>query len=226
MPSLLTLIVVLTLAATSAPGKDAPRESNLDRIIREASTAQSQSVTPGSVWSPGSSFNYLAADLRPRQVNDLVTIVVVDRASALARGTVKSARAASARGGVQSIFGAPPGGDRLRNVVGLSGESSLDGTGETSRETVLQTTLSARVTHVLPNGLLVVEGHKAVRVNSEMQNVIVRGLIRPVDVAPTNSIYSDQLAELEIAIDGKGVVGDAIRRPNLLYRILLGILPF
>src|SRR5690606_17617619 len=116
-----------------------------DRIIREsAGAAQPQAASSGSVWSPSSTFNHLGTDLRPRNVNDLVTIVVRDRASALARGTVKSERAASARGGVQSIFGAPPGGDRLRNIVGLSGESTLDGTGETSRETLLQTTLSAR----------------------------------------------------------------------------------
>jgi flagellar L-ring protein FlgH len=54
----------------------------------------------------------------------------------------------------------------------------------------------------------------------------VRGLVRPLDVSPGNAVFSDQLAELEIAVNGKGVVGDAIRRPNILYRILLGILPF
>jgi flagellar L-ring protein precursor FlgH len=226
MSSAVVQVLTLFVFAWSLSAGKPQSESNLDRIIREASMGQPQAASSGSVWSPSSTFNHLGTDLRPRQVNDLVTIVVVDRASALARGTVKSERSASARGGVQSIFGAPPGGDRLRNIVGLTGESALDGTGETSRETLLRTTLSARVTHVLPNGLLVVEGHKAVRVNSEVQNVAVRGLIRPVDVGPNNAIYSDQLAELEIAIDGKGVVGDAIRRPNILYRILLGILPF
>lgn len=86
--------------------------------------------------------------------------------------------------------------------------------------------MSARVTHVLPNGYLVLEGTKNVVVNSEHQVVTVRGVIRPADLTTGNVITSNQLAQMEIKIDGKGVVNDAIRRPNILYRILLGLLPF
>jgi flagellar L-ring protein precursor FlgH len=63
-------------------------------------------------------------------------------------------------------------------------------------------------------------------VNSEHQVVTVRGVIRPADLTTGNVITSNQLAQMEIKIDGKGVVNDAIRRPNILYRILLGLLPF
>jgi flagellar L-ring protein precursor FlgH len=86
--------------------------------------------------------------------------------------------------------------------------------------------LSARVTNVLPNGYLVIEGTKQVQVNSEHQLVTVRGVIRPADLTTGNMISSNQIAQMEIKIDGKGVVNDAIRRPNLLYRIMLAILPF
>jgi flagellar L-ring protein FlgH len=202
-----------------------PVESTIDRLIRESQSAQ-QTATPGSLWSAGAGMNDLAADLRPRRVNDLVTVIVRDQASAVARGTVKSSRAAAASGSINSIAGTPPGGNRLPRLLDISGESSLDGQGETSRETVLRTALSARVTHVLPNGLLVVEGQKAIRVNSESQTVTVRGLVRPFDVTAANTVFSDQLGELEVAVNGKGVVGDAVRRPHILYRILLGILPF
>jgi flagellar L-ring protein precursor FlgH len=71
----------------------------------------------------------------------------------------------------------------------------------------------------------VVEGSKEVVVNSEHQTVTVRGIIRPVDLV-ANTIQSDQIAQLELKIDGKGVVNDVVRRPNILYRILLGLLPF
>ena len=74
--------------------------------------------------------------------------------------------------------------------------------------------------------LLVLEGSKDVQVNSEFQQVTVRGIIRPVDLSPGNVIASNQLAQMEIKINGKGVVGDAIKRPFILYRILLGLLPF
>jgi flagellar L-ring protein precursor FlgH len=91
---------------------------------------------------------------------------------------------------------------------------------------VLTATLSARVVAVLPNGYLVVEGVKHVQVNSENQVLTVRGVIRPTDLDPTNSVASDRVAQMEILVNGKGVVGDSVRRPFILYRILLGLLPF
>jgi flagellar L-ring protein precursor FlgH len=219
------VIPFLFFAAMLAARNREPVESAIDRLIRESQSSQA-TATAGSIWSSNAGLADLVADLRPRRVNDIVTVVVRDSASAIARGAVKSNRASSARASVNSIAGAPPLGDRLPRLLDLSGESKLEGQGETSRETVLSTTLAARVTHVLPNGLLVVEGQKSIRVNSESQIVTVRGLVRPFDVTPVNTVYSDQLAELEVAVNGKGVVGDAIRRPNILYRILLGILPF
>ena len=80
--------------------------------------------------------------------------------------------------------------------------------------------------HVLPNGYMSVEGVKELVVNAETQLVTVRGLVRPADLTPGNLIRSDRLANLEVRINGKGVVNDSVRRPNILYRILLGILPF
>ena len=86
--------------------------------------------------------------------------------------------------------------------------------------------MSARVTRVLPNGYLMLEGSKLVQINSEHQTVTVRGVVRPADLAPDNSVPSDRLAQMEIQLNGKGVVGDAIRRPFILWRLLIGILPF
>ena len=82
--------------------------------------------------------------------------------------------------------------------------------------------LTARVTHVLPNGGLVVEASKDIQVNSEHQTITVRGVVRPADIDTTNSVQSDRLAQLEVHVNGKGVVGDAIKRPFILYRLLLG----
>jgi len=90
----------------------------------------------------------------------------------------------------------------------------------------LSTTLTARVTHVLPNGGLVLEAAKDIQINSEHQTITVRGVVRPADIDSTNSVRSDRLAQLEVRVNGKGVVGDAIRRPFILYRLLLGLLPF
>jgi flagellar L-ring protein precursor FlgH len=159
-------------------------------------------------------------------LDDLVTIVVSDQASAVASGVTNSSRKSARSSSITALAGALPATGALANLANLGSESKLDGQGQTSRSTQLSTTLSARVSHVLPNGYLVVEGTKEIAVNSERQIVTVRGVCRPQDLATGNSILSNQLAQLEVRINGKGVVGDAIRRPFILYRILEGLLPF
>jgi flagellar L-ring protein precursor FlgH len=190
---------------------------------RESSAGHS---SPGSLYAPAGRYSDLARDLRSFQLHDLVTIVVSDRASAVARGATNTGRKSNAKASVTAALGEMPVPGSLSDLLRLNTETQLQGQGETSRETTLTTTLSARVTHVLPNGYLVVEGTKELQLNSERQKVSIRGVIRPYDVSSANMVRSDRLAHLEVRIDGKGVVGDAIRRPNFLYRLLLGILPF
>ena len=90
----------------------------------------------------------------------------------------------------------------------------------------MSTTLTARVIHVLPNGALVIEAAKDIQINSERQTITVRGVVRPADIDTTNSVRSNRLGQLEVRVNGKGVVGDAVRRPFFLYRLILGLLPF
>jgi len=218
----LILALQLSMIAVAADKSPTP----LERYIEEASKESPESqASPGSLYSPVSKLADLGRDLRSTQTNDLVTILVSDRASALARGTTSSSRASSASAGVSAALGPVKVGGPLANLAGLTGSQKLDGQGATSRETELTTTVSARVSKVLPNGYLVIEGTKDVIVNSERQVVTVRGIARWNDVGAGNTIRSDRLAELEIRVQGKGVVGDAIRRPNFLYRVLLGLLP-
>jgi len=126
---------------------------------------------------------------------------------------------------VNSLFGARQTGS-LTNLAGMSGQQQLAGQGSTSRQSTVTTTLSARVIKVLPNGNLILEGTKSIAINSESQAVSIRGIVRPIDIGPDNSIASNRVSDLEVRINGKGVVNDAIHRPNMLYRLLLGILPF
>jgi flagellar L-ring protein precursor FlgH len=224
------LTCVLAAAAWGAKKRDKEPASALDRYIAEAAgagtAARLAGAAPGSVFADGSRLGDLARDPRAGQLHDIVTIVVSDRASAVARGTTSTARQSNSKNSVGALFGATRAAGPLANLATLSGESQLQGEGATTRETVLSTTLSARVTHVLPNGYLVVEGQKENLVNSERQTVVVRGVVRPSDLGPSNSVRSDRLAQLEIRINGKGVVGDAVRRPFILYRLLMGLLPF
>lgn len=219
-------LLILTIIIAFAPLQAAkPVVSPLDNLIRESALSQPLAAhTAGSLYSPGSLLGDLAGDFRGFAVNDLVTIVVADRATALAKGTTASKRAGSAKGSISSLAG-PTRGRILPNLAALSGEQQLDGQGETTRETSLSTTVTARITHVLPNGNFVVEGIKDVSVNSERQTITVRGVGRWMDLSAGNQISSDRLGYLEVKVQGKGIVGDAVRRPNILYRMLLGLLP-
>jgi flagellar L-ring protein precursor FlgH len=180
----------------------------------------------GSLYIPGAQFEYLAADLRAGRVDDIVTIVVSEQASAVATGTVKTARNSSAQSAVTAAGGITRAAGPFANLAKTNTQTALDGQGTTTRTSTITTTVAARVTEVLPNGYLVIEGAKVVQVNSENQRITVRGVIRPVDLQPNNSIPSNQIGQLEVRVNGKGVVNDAVRRPFFLYRLLLGLLPF
>ncbi len=226
-----SLVICALMAITSADAKKKPKEdgkSAIDAYIKDATQRDSaqDASSSGSLWSPSSRLADLGRDLRASQVDDLVTIVVAENASAVSTGTVKTARNSSTNNSITSLVGPKSPNGALANLAKLSGSTTLDGQGTTTRTTTLNATLTARVTRQLPNGYLVVEGTKVVQVNGEKQTVTVRGVIRPADLAADNSIQSNRLAQMEVNIDGKGVVNDAIHRPFFLYRILLGLLPF
>jgi flagellar L-ring protein precursor FlgH len=209
--------------------KEQPKQlSALDKYIQEASLPATANQVPanGSLWTPAARLSDLASDLRARHVDDIVTILVAESASAASTGASKSSRNSSAKANIAALGGITRAAGPLANLADLGSSHAIDGEGATSRQTTLTTTVSARVTHVLANGNLVVEGSKNVTINSENQIITIRGVIRPIDLDTTNSIQSARLAQMEVQVNGKGVVGDAVRRPNILYRIFLGILPF
>jgi flagellar L-ring protein precursor FlgH len=226
-------ILLCAAAADAAPkshNKEQPKtESALDKYIEQASqpdVPNTQMTATGSLWTPSAWFSDLAADQRARRVDDIVTILVQESASAVSTGATQTARKSSAQNSITALAGLTRATGPWANLANLGGQTTLDGQGTTSRTTTLTTTVSARVTHVLRNGNLVLEGSKNVGINSENQVITVRGVIRPIDLNTSNTVESARLAQMEIQVNGKGVVADAVRRPNFLYRVLLGLLPF
>jgi flagellar L-ring protein precursor FlgH len=183
-------------------------------------------ASPGSLYLPGGRLADATRDLRASRVDDIVTIVVSESLSAVASGVTNSSRKSSATSNITALAGTVSVPARIANPLGVNGDQELAGSGQTSRAMTLTTIISARVVDVTANGTLVVEGTKDIAVNSEKQSITVRGLVRPTDLTTSNTIASTQVANLQIKVNGKGVVGDAIRRPNFLYRLILGLLPF
>ncbi len=227
---LLTLAAALVLASAISAKKKAekpPEPSPLDRYIAEAmKTGPSAADTsPGSVWSAAAPLLNLTSELRASHVNDVITIQVNESVSAASTAATKTGRTSSASSAITALGGVTKATGPLANLANLSGNTAINGTGTTSRDITFSTTITARVTHVLPNGYMVVEGSKDIDVNSERQLITVRGVVRPVDLSTANVVLSDQLGQMEIRLNGKGVVGDAIRQPFILYRLLMGLLP-
>jgi len=181
---------------------------------------------PGSIYSESGRYSDLGSDLRARRVGDTITILVSDRLNATSQGASASSRKSSANSNISSLLGKPSPVGALANLATLTGESKLDGSGSTNRSNVLTTTVSGRVVEVLPNGDLSIEAIKQVGVNSEKHQIAIRGIVRWNDLSLNNQVRSDRISMMNIQLNGKGLVSDSIRRPNILYRILLGILPF
>jgi flagellar L-ring protein FlgH len=226
----LSICVLLVAAPANSSGKKTKKATQpgaLDKYLQEALKPETPpQPSAGSLFSPASRLTDLGSDVRASQVDDLVTIVVNESASAVAAGATQTSRVSAATSSITALAAPKSPGGALANLLNTSSSQTLNGQGTTSRTSTISATLSARVTHVLPNGYLVLEGSKDVLVNSEHQMVTVRGVIRPADLTAGNIITSNQIAQMEIKIDGKGVVNDAIRRPFFLWRWLLGILPF
>jgi flagellar L-ring protein FlgH len=218
------LIAPLWAAKKSAADQNPSLDDYVQQVTLKA--RQSSPGAPGSMFSATGRLADSVRDVRASQVLDLITIVVSDSTSALSTGDTNTSRKSSENAAVNSLFGVKSATGALANLASSTNAMQLQGQGTTSRGTTLSATVTAEVTNVLPNGNLVVQGRKEILVNSEKQIITLRGIVRPDDLSPTNSIPSNRVARMEILVNGRGVVNDAIKRPNFLYRLFLGLLPF
>ena len=222
--SLFLLLVLAGLTPACGPKKvSTTGAASLGSYIAEASVQTApQQTTDGSLWVGQSNHLNLFRDFKARDVNDVVTIVVSESTQASSAADATSNRASTAKIGMSNLFGLENKIKELSNAVNGSGTTTFKGNGGTTRATTLTTTVTARVKSVLPNGYLVIEG---VRLNNENQDIYLTGVLRPEDIGANNAVPSAAIAQMEIRVQGKGVVSQPLK-PGILYRILNGIFPF
>jgi flagellar L-ring protein precursor FlgH len=190
-------------------------------------TPQPSSYAASSLWRTGSRAFF--KDQRAQQVGDIVTVMVKVTDKANLDNETKRARTSSDKVGVPNFLGAEsknllPGSDPS-SLLSTNSTTSTEGTGSVARKEELVTNVAAVVTQVLPNGNLVVEGKQEIRVNFEVRELIVAGIIRPEDIQADNTIDSTKIAQARIAYGGRGQITD-VQQPRYGQQVMDILLPF
>jgi flagellar L-ring protein precursor FlgH len=198
--------------------------------------SETLSVTPppppthqdNSLWTTGArSFFH---DPRASHHGDILTVNISIADAAKISDTTARGRTNSDNANLTNFFGlegpltsALPAGANPASLVKMGSDMSNSGTGSVDRSETINLTLAAIVTQVLPNGNLVIRGHQQVRVNTELRDLQVSGIVRPEDITSSNTIDLSQIAEARISYGGKGQITD-VQQPPLgqqLYDILM-----
>jgi len=208
-------------------------EEDEEEIERRGARLQSQHAhmrKTNSLWQPGSTSFF--RDSRAWKVGDIIKVVVEIKDNASLNNSTQQNRSGSDSLGLPKLFGKEKAVQAnlstvadLNNLVSTKSNRANSGSGTISRKEDIKTEIAAVVTKVLPNGNLVVQGHQEVRVNYELREVKVAGIIRPKDIASDNSIKTNQMAEARISYGGRGVVSD-VQQPRVGSQVIDIIAPF
>lgn len=225
--TLLAFTIAVSLSVHAKGPSKSPEQLRADYLarIQDQSVAHTEGRTSGSLWSPNGALTEIATDYKARSLNDPVTILVSVQTSAQTNGNVSSQRSFQTQSAITGLAAqlSTRGVDPILNAQ--SG-TELKGQGQAAANSNLQSSLTGRVISVLPNGNLVVEAQRQIAMNNQRETMIVRGVVRPNDIGPENSVPSAALSNLEIELKGKGIISDSTRSPNPLTRLLLRIIGF
>jgi flagellar L-ring protein FlgH len=190
----------------------------------------SQATASNSLWRAGSRqfFN----DPRASRTGDILTVLIQINDQAQLNNSSGRTRKSTQNGGVNNFFGleqlpgrALPSGFDPANMIGTNSQGSFAGQGQVARNERVDMTVAAIVTQILPNGNLVVAGRQEVRINNELRELLVSGIVRPQDISSGNQVRHTQMAEARISYGGRGQIS-AYQQPSIGQQVLGAISPF
>ena len=205
-PSIAALPVALLLGGCVAAGDVRPYASMAPIVPVVAANAP---ATPGAIYQAGPGLS-LYSDRVARDVGDLLTITLVESTTAQTSATTQVAKDSEIGIAAPEIAGAPVtwnGRDILSATV--SGERDFDGQGKSSQSNRLQGSVTVSVIQRLPNGNLVVQGQKNMRLNQGDEMVQIQGIVRPADINRDNSVPSSRVGEARIVYGGRGALAQS-----------------
>ena len=210
-----------------SPIKDPTSKPGYRPVQMPMPAVQPASYNPNSLWRNGSRAFF--KDQRAHQVGDILTVKVNITDKANIDNETKRSRTSSDDSNITNFFGKPK--VPIMNtpvptpVFTADSTTALDGKGSVNRSEALQTNVAAVVTQVLPNGNLVIEGKQDIRVNFEMRELIIGGIVRPEDIESDNTIDSSKIAEARIAYCGRGQLTD-VQQQRYASQVRDVLLPF
>jgi flagellar L-ring protein precursor FlgH len=188
------------------------------------------SAGANSLWRSGARAFF--KDQRARDVGDVVTVKVTMADRAELNNESTRLRQGSEDLGVDNMFGIP---GKIQDMlsddsdegdfIGLDSRSSNRGRGTVSRDEEIRLAVAAVVTQVLPNGNMVIRGRQEIRVNFEVRELVLAGVVRPQDITSENTIPHEKIAELRVAYGGRGQITD-VQQPRYGQQALDILLPF
>lgn len=179
-----------------------------------------------SLWKSGATSFF--RDQRAAREGDILTVLVDIKDNARLRNETSRERKAKENAAAPQLLGLE---SRLGGVVdldagiGLTSDSKTSGSGSVNRNESINLRVAAVVTRRLPNGNLVISGKQEIRVNSELRELVIAGVIRPEDISSQNTVTYDQIAEARISYGGRGTISD-VQRPRYGQEVADIVLPW
>lgn len=215
------LVSAAPVVAQGGKGKTPKPADNYDELyaqyLQQARVLPQTTTAPDSQWMTG-----LFGDLRARRVNDLVTIRVLESVAATGAADSNLDKSSKASVGVPNLFGLEskyPGAIDPSSMASANANTSFKGGGATSRSGDLSAVITARVSEVLPNGDLALEGVREIDINGDRQIIVLTGVVRAADVGPGNVVPSTAIGQMRIRYFGRGLIKDNLN-PGWLVRVL------
>lgn len=177
----------------------------------------SATANAASLWLGGNDL-YSSKGARDFRPGDIITIVISEESNAQSKATTQTQKDSTTE--IKSSPQIPFFKNVMNQFIGKNElKNEFDGQGTTTRSGKLTGTVTATILEVMPNGNLLLEGTRSIRVNRETQIMRVRGVARPRDVDSGNSVNSRFLADAQIKFDGNGSVG-RVNRPGLITQFI------
>ena len=187
----------------------------------------------GSLWTEES--NTLFEDTKARHTGDTVVVDIVENSSSKMDVNTQTGRDTKMDVGIPNFMGlmkhfgtsSNPASKGLLadKMVGTNYTNTFKGQAKNDRSGSITASIAARIIEVLPNGNLSIYGKRAMKVNGEIQYIVVSGIVRPQDVSPDNRVQSTYLADSKIEYYGRGTLADK-QKPGWGTRILDNFWPF